>query len=375
MRYIRSGEQVAEVADAMSGVPLLAADTEAAGYHRYHDRVCLLQLSTRSNTFLVDTLTIDHLDPLAPIFADPAVETIFHDADYDLRLLSRDFGLRVRGLFDTKLAAQLLGEKAFGLGSLLEKYVGVTVEKKYQRADWAQRPLPPELIEYAAEDTRYLPRLRDELKARLEARGRLAWAEEEFGIEEQVRWEPAADEGEAYLRMKGTRELTPRQLAALRELYAWREAEARERDRATFRVVSNDALLALAREMPATAAAMARVQGVPRSITERHGEELLAAIERARRLRDSELPVRPRGPGRPPPDPAFDALLERLKGARDLVADELEMDRGFLMPRSQLEEIGRARPRTLEDLAALPGIRRWQVEALGERLLKVLQRR
>lgn len=375
MHYIRSLEQVEEVAGALSGARLLAADTEAAGYHRYHDRVCLLQLSTRSDTYLIDTLAVSHLEPLAPLFGDANVETIFHDADYDLRLLSRDFGLRVRGLFDTKLAAQLLGEKAFGLGSLLEKYVGVTVEKKYQRADWAQRPLPPELIDYAAEDTRYLPRLRDELKARLEARGRLAWAEEEFRIEEQVRWEPLADEGEAYLRVKGTRDLSPRQLAALRELYAWREAEARERDRATFRVVANEALLALAREMPATAAALARVQGVPRSITERHGEEMLEAIERARRLPESELPVRPRGPGRPPPDPAFDALLERLKGARDLVADELEMDRGFLMPRAQLEEIGRARPRTVEEMAELPGIRRWQVEALGDRLLKAMQRR
>jgi ribonuclease D len=375
MQYIRSREQVEEVANALRGEPLLAADTEAAGYHRYHDRVCLLQLSTRNDTYLIDTLAVDDLEPLAALFANPDVETIFHDADYDLRLLSRDFGLRVRGLFDTKIAAQLLGEKAFGLGSLLEKYLGVSVEKKYQRADWAQRPLPPELIDYAAEDTRYLPRLRDALKAQLEARGRLAWAEEEFGIEEQVRWEPLADEGEAYLRLKGTRELSPRQLAALRELYAWRETEARERDRATFRVVANEALLALARDMPATPATLARVPGVPRSITDRHGEEMLAAIERARRIPDAQLPVRPRGPGRPPPDPAFDALVERLKGARDLVADELEMDRGFLMPRAQLEEIGRAKPRTLEEMTQLPGIRRWQVEALGDRLLRAMQRR
>src|SRR5690606_6938052 len=127
-------------------------------------------LATRTATYVVDTLAVTDLTPLAGVFAAPDLEVVFHDADYDLRILYRDFGLRVRGLFDTKLAAQFLGEPAIGLASLTEKYLGIRLEKKHQRADWAQRPLPDYLLEYAAEDTRHLPALRDRLKAELEAR-------------------------------------------------------------------------------------------------------------------------------------------------------------------------------------------------------------
>jgi ribonuclease D len=374
MEYVHNPDQTVRLARSLEGSPLLAADTEAAGYHRYHDRICLLQLSTRHETALVDTLAVADLTPLEPYFADPEIEIVFHDADYDLRLLSRDYGLGVRGLFDTKIAAQLLGEPAFGLGSLLEKFIGVKVEKKYQRADWAQRPLPPELLAYAAEDTRYLPPLRDTLKEALQAAGRLAWAEEEFRIEEQVHWTPAEDNGDAFLRLKGTRNLRPRQLAALRELYNWREAVAAERDRASFRILPNEALLGVAHELPEAMDALARVPQLPQPFVERYGAELLAAVERARGLPEDELPVRPRRPARRPPDPTFDALMDHLKAARDVAADQLGLDRGFLMPRSQLEEIARERPRSLDRMREIPGLRRWQVEALGGSLLRVLKR-
>lgn len=373
MEYVDTQARLVEVAERLAGARLVGADTEAAGYHRYVDRVCLLQLSTRSETFVIDTLEVHDLRPLAPIFGDPQVEMVFHDGDYDLRLLNRDFGAVVRGLFDTKIAAQFLGERTPGLAAVVEKYLGIRLEKKYQRADWAQRPLPPELVAYAAEDTKYLPALRDRLREELEARGRLSWAEEEFRIEEQVRWTPPAPEQEAYLRLKGTRDLTPRQLAALREVYQWREEVARARDVATFRVVSNETLVELARQMPSSLRALAGIPGLPRSLVGQHGREILEAIERARKLPPEALPVRPRGPGRPPPpDPEFFAAVERLRAARDAAATRLELDPGFLMPRFQLEELARRRPRTREELAELPGIRQWRVEAIGDELLAAL---
>jgi ribonuclease D len=371
MELIRSSAGVAEVARVLSEVRLFAADTEAAGYHRYHDRICLLQISTRDETFLVDTLAVDELGELAPLFASPGHEIILHDADYDLRLLARDFGMHVRGLFDTKLAAQLLGEPAIGLGALVEKYIGRKLDKKHQRADWAQRPLPVDMLEYAAEDTRHLPELRDRLKSELVAKDRLHWAEEEFEIRELTRWEADPD-GDAYLRIKNTRDLTPRQMAALRELHAWREQTARRRDVATFRVVSNDILITVARALPRGAKAVARVEGVPSSIADRYGDELAAAVERALALPESELPRRERGPRRPPPDPEFDEWVDRLKRVRDQVATSTGLDRGFLMPRQQLEALVRQRPRTVEALFEVPDMRRWQVEALGERLLAAL---
>ncbi|HEX7089873.1 MAG TPA: ribonuclease D [Longimicrobiales bacterium] len=372
MEYVQSNERVAEVAEALRGADLVAADTEAAGYHRYRDRVCVLQLATRTATYVLDTLAVTDLSPLAGLFADPAREVVFHDADYDLRLLSRDFGLAVRGLFDTKIAAEFLGERAIGLASVAEKYLGVRLEKKHQRADWAQRPLPEDLLEYAAADTRHLPTLRDRLRTELEMRGRLAWAEEEFRIAEAQVWSAPAQDGKGYLRLKGTRDLKPRQLAALRELFQWRERTAEERDVAPFRVLTNEAMIELARQMPASTAALARLRAVPRSVAERFGEELLDALQRARALPEAELPVRPRGPRRPPPDPEFEALVERLRAARDAAADTLGLDRGFLMPRAQLEELARHKPRTESALLGIPGVRRWQVEAAGRQLLEAL---
>ncbi len=154
----------------------VALDTEAASYHRYIDRIYLIQISSASRTALVDPLTVSNLKPVSRLLSDPAVEVVFHDADYDLRVLDRDYGFRAKRLFDTRIAAQLLGEPSVGLGPLLEKYFGIKVNKKMQRADWSRRPLTAEMISYAASDTAYLLGLRDELRRRLEKQGRLAWA-------------------------------------------------------------------------------------------------------------------------------------------------------------------------------------------------------
>ena len=373
MKYLTSEDEVEELAAALNEAPLFAADTEAAGYHRYHDRICLLQISTLDQTYLVDTLSISDLSALGPVFAASSHEVILHDADYDLRLLARDHSMRIGGLFDTKLAAQLLGEPAFGLGALVEKYLGTRLDKKHQRADWAQRPLPPEMLAYAAEDTRHLPELRDRLKAALEEAGRLHWAAEEFELREHTRWEAPAENDEGYLRIKNTRDLTPRQMAALRELYEWREALAERRDVATFRVVGNDVLIAAARALPRDVRELGQTKGVPGSIAERYGAEMTAAVKRALEVDESELPRRQRGPRRPPPDAEFDARVERLKKVRDAAAETLDLDRGFLMPRQQLEAIARQRPRTERDLMDVPDMRRWQIEALGAELLGALK--
>lgn len=372
MRYVQSEPELEATAEEVAGAEAVAVDTEAAGYHRYFDRVCLIQLSTRSATYVIDTLAVPRVDGLGAVLESPSTEVVFHDADYDLRLLSRDFAVRVRGLFDTKIAAQFLGEPGIGLASLAEKYLGVKMEKKFQRADWAQRPLPSEMLEYAAEDTRHLLPLRDRLKERLVELDRLRWAEEEFRLQEETRWSAPVEDPDAYMRLKGTRDLRPRQLAALREVYAWREDVARSRDVATFRVMSNEALIELARRMPETPAGLSAVPGVARSQASRYGADLLAALERARAIPGDALPMRPRGKGRPPPDPEFDAALERLRTARDEAAEKLGLDRGFLMPRSELEEIARQRPASLEELAAMPGMRQWRVEALGERIVEAV---
>ena len=371
MRLIETISELEQLADRLAAEPLIAADSEAAGFHRYDDSLCLVQISTRDETWLLDTLSLGSLNPVAELFGDPAVETIFHDADFDLRLLDRDFGVYVRGLFDTKIAARFAGIRSFGLGSLLEDELGIKLKKKYQRADWAKRPLPEEMLEYAAMDTRYLPALRDHLRDRLTSMGRLAWAEEEFRIQEQTGWEPP-DDDRTYLQLKRVRDLGRRSLAALREIYDWRESVARERDLAAFRVVNNDELVAVAREMPANRRELEEVGRLSRGNARRWGPDLLAGVERARAMSDAELPEPPKRKPRPPRDPAVDARVDRLKPVRDRAAERLELDKGFLMPRSQLEDIARARPSSLDELAAVDGVRQWQVGALGEALIDAL---
>ncbi|HEU5209559.1 MAG TPA: HRDC domain-containing protein [Longimicrobiales bacterium] len=372
MEYIHSDERLEALAGQLSGAGLLAIDTEAAGYHRYHDRICLFQVSTRTDTWVIDTLAVSDIAPLTPLLASDAVEVVLHDADYDLRLLARDYGVRITHLFDTKLAAQLLGEPQIGLASLLEKHVGVKLDKKHQRADWAQRPLPRDMIAYAAEDTKHLPELRDVLRRLLEQTGRLHWAHEEFELRVQVDAAAASSDPDAWLRLKNTRDLKPRQLAALRELHGWREATAAERDVAPFRVIGNETLVEIARRLPEQVDQLRGIPGLSDALIRRRGAAVMDAVARARALPERELPVRPRGPGRPPPDPSFDACVERLKAVRDRAAERLGLERGFLMPRQQLEDVARARPRTPAALRDVRDMRAWQVEALGAELIEAL---
>jgi ribonuclease D len=247
VQLIQTAADLASLVERLRRAPLVAVDTEAASFHRYQDRIYLLQLSSRQETAVVDPLAAGTLAPVGELLADPAVEIVFHDADYDLRLLDREYNLHAEALFDTRVAAQLLNEPGIGLAALLEKYLGVRLDKRFQRADWSARPLSADMLAYAASDTRYLPELRDILARELEARGRMEWAREEFGLLTGIR---AADPNGAepgWLRLKGAKALRGRELAVLREVWEWREGVARRADRATFRILNNEPMLAIAK--------------------------------------------------------------------------------------------------------------------------------
>lgn len=346
---------------------LLAVDTEAASFHRYSDAICLLQLSTRTLSAVVDTLAVTDLSGVGALVADPSVEVVFHDADYDLRLLARDHGFRCTHLFDTRVAAQLLNEPAIGLAALLEKYLGVSLDKKFQRADWAIRPLAPGMLEYAAADTRHLPALRDVLGERLRAMERWSWAEEEFEHQASVRWEPE-DPALAFLRLKGAGKLRGRQLAILRELHEWRETTARGLDRAPFRVMNPDVLTSIAAAQTSDLSKLKEIKGLSAGQLERYGADISAAVARALALPESALPHIERG-RRPPPDPSFDERMERLKATRNAAAERIGLAPGVLCPNGTLEGIARVAPKTVDDLSGVPGLRRWQAQVVGAELL------
>jgi ribonuclease D len=351
--------------------PLIALDTEAASFHRYRDRVYLLQLSSRSDTYLVDPLAVPDLPGLGELLANPEIEVIFHDADYDLRLLQREFGFRASRLFDTRIAAQFLNEPGIGLAALLEKYFGVKLDKRFQRADWSARPISPPMLAYAAEDTRSLPALRDLMREALEKRGRLSWVEEECDLLTRVRWPDPVPPEVAALAAKGTRTLKPRPLAVFREVYVWRDRTAEAMDRAPFRVMGTDVIFSLAERQPRTSAELSTIPGVGRDTLERRGSEILAAVRRGLEVPEAALPRFERGP-RYRQDPAFDGRLERLKTVRAVLATRLDLQPGVLAPNWMLEAIARAVPGSREELSRIEGVRRWQVESTGDELLAAL---
>jgi ribonuclease D len=224
--YIDSSEAADRFLASIAGTRAIALDTEGASFHRYVDRIYLLQLSTDRRHAIIDPLKVASPTALGTMLESRDVEVVFHDADYDLRLLHQDYGWRVTNIFDTRVAAQLLGVKAFGLAALLDSYFGVRLDKKHQRADWSMRPLPGDMLEYAAQDTMHLLQLRQRLNDDLARKGRLHWAQEEFERLEGTQWDES-EEDTSFLRIKGARDLTRRELAILRELVAWRDGVAK----------------------------------------------------------------------------------------------------------------------------------------------------
>jgi ribonuclease D len=371
-QYLDTPETVELFLDDISGVREIALDTEGASFHRFIDRIYLLQLTTRERSAIIDPLPIAPPHRLGAMLEDPEVEIVFHDADYDIRLLHQDYGWQVNNIFDTRIAAQLLGMKSFGLAALLEQFFDVRLDKKHQRADWSLRPLTPGMLEYAAQDTRYLLDLRDELRARLEKLGRLSWAEEEFARLKGTRWDEE-DASQAFFRVKGAKDLNRRELAILRELVTWRDAVARDIDRATFRVMGNEVLLEIARTAPSSARQLSTIKGMPRGVLERGGLEILAAVRRGLDVPDAELPRFPRAP-KWDRDSDFDQRVTQLKSVRDATATLLSLDPGFLCSRERLEAIARRRPKKVGDLADVPGLRKWQIALMGEDFVLALSR-
>jgi ribonuclease D len=370
VQYLDTTEQVELFLDDMMGVRELALDTEGASFHRFIDRIYLLQISTRERNAIIDPLPIGAPARLGEILQDPNVEVVFHDADYDLRLLHQDYGWHVNNIFDTRIAAQLLGMKSFGLAALLEQFFGVQLDKKHQRADWSLRPLTPGMLDYAAQDTRHLLDLRDELKSRLEKLGRLAWAKEEFDRLEGTKWE-AEDAAAAFFRIKGARDLTRRELALLRELVPWRDGVAKDLDRATFRVMTNEVLLEIARTAPKTTSDLAKLKGMPRGILERGGGAILSAVRKGLEVAEEHLPKFPRSP-KWDREEDFEAKVSKLKVVRDAAATRLSLDPGVLCPRERLEAVVRRKPSRVGDLHDVPGLRRWQIAEMGEAFVEAL---
>jgi ribonuclease D len=367
-------DAVEELARKLSREKVVAVDTEADSFFHYQDKLCLLQLSARSGTWLVDPLALpEHgLKPLEPVFADPEIRKVFHAAEYDLYVLHRHAGIRVCNLFDTMVSAQLLGYPAVGLAALVERHFKVKLSKDQQRTDWSRRPLRDVQIQYAAADVLYLADLAREVERELRAAGRLRWAQEEFLALESRVWPEREFDETGYLRIKGAKRLAPRELAVLRELYLMRDRRARALDRPPFKVMGNGTLLELAQNPARSLRSLAKRKGITELVLRRMGQDIADAIRIGQEGPEHPpLESRSRAAGRRRLDRRGDLRLEHLKRWRKARAEQLGLDPGVFCPNSVLEEIAWANPRDTEEFARLDAVKRWWVEEFGAESLQV----
>lgn len=332
----------------LSGVERIALDTEADSLHSYQEKLCLVQVATEDFCDLLDPLSgID-----IQVFLDSlrGKEVVIHGADYDLRLLFRSGEFAPGEVFDTMLAARLVGEPQVGLAALLKKYFGIEISKASQRANWGLRPLPQQLCEYARNDVRHLLSLANLLRGRLEALGRMEWLREWVGRVVESARNPREKSAEEVWRIPGTNRLTPRAQAVVRSLWHWRDAEAREWNRPAFHVMSNSDILRIAEN-----AVLGQPFSTPRFPAARR-RRFENVLEHALQIPQEQWPVVEKRP-RPQLPADFGRRLEEIRRKRDEVAAELGLEPAVVAPRSVLEALAAERPAR--------GLMRWQAQLLG----------
>jgi ribonuclease D len=365
---VETPERLEELANELLGEKVIAVDTEADSFYHYFDKTCLVQVGTKKNAYLIDTLAFDGPDPmavLAPIFASPDIQVIFHAAEYDIYVLKRDYGYTFANVYDTMISAQLLGYKAIGLAALIERHFGVKVPKDEQRSDWSRCPLTEKQLTYAAGDVIYLARLTKKVRQELKSAGRFSWAEEEFETLCQRKWPDRKFDKQGYLKIKGARTIDPKSLSVLKELFLMRDARAREIDRPPFKVLGNRTLLEIADSKPSKARQLKDIKGITDLLVRRMGDEILAAVDRGRSVEHPPIP-KATGNGRRRMDRKTERRVNDLKKWRAKRSQELVLDPGVLCPNAALEAIAWKSPKKGSDLEGVPELKGWFVREFGD---------
>ena len=351
-RVIDTEQKLADFLVTVKSATWVAVDTEADSLHAYPEKVCLIQISTRDGDFLIDPLAEINLDPL--LDALTGHELIMHGADYDLRLLLKHHEFVPTAIFDTMLAARLLGERQFGYSSLVEKFLGVKLEKGPQKANWAIRPLTERMEKYARNDTHYLRALENKLRSELEKVGRLSWHQESCVCLIRDCTQPREVEHDLVWRIKGSHALGRPGLAVLRELWKWREEEAISANRPPFFVLSHETLVAIA----AAAAMKNEVQSLfPKHLSERRRAGLKKAIAMGREVPSDKLPRLLEHRSHRPNEAERKRFLE-LQRHRDAKAAELGIDPTLIASRATLSDLARSWDQHAGDLM------KWQLDLL-----------
>ncbi len=362
--WVAEPKALERLALTLSQQPRLAVDTESNSLHAFREQVCLIQFSTPAADYLLDPLELRDISPLAPIFSDPKIEKVFHAVEYDLICLKRDFGITLANIFDTMQAARILGYKQVGLDSMLAGKLGITLNKHYQKADWGERPLSPEMLNYARLDTHHLLDLRDSLQTELKERGRWELAYEEFarlancnGVNKP--------EVSAWQRVKGTQHFTARQLAILQELCLWRDAQAERMGRPVFKVMDDKRLVSIALASPKTQPDLEAL-----NLTSGKSISMVTIFS----MPSGAAGKPPRSIARSPtvPIPAILNRLNVLSGWRKAVGQKIGVESDVILPKGWMHAIAERNPRTMQELSSLMPMSPWRLATFGAEILETL---
>lgn len=366
-RYIADENAWAACLPDLRAAPRLAIDLEANSMFAYRERVCLIQISTETTDYIIDPTQPIDLSGLGEIIADAAVEKVFHAAEYDLILMRRDYGWHLENLFDTMWAARILGYSKMGLANLLEKFYGVRTSKRFQKANWCRRPLSTAELAYAQMDTHYLLPMRDRLAAELEAGGHAQEAAETFGEQANVKLPNNDFDPDGYWFMNGTFDLKPEQQAALKELYLFRDREAKRRNIPHFKIMGDRTLIETAASMPERLIDMNDIHGMSERQLQHYGRAILDLIAEARRSPPPQPPKRtPR-----PPDHVLN-LYDRLHRWRKARAQARGVESDVIVSRDSLWAMAHANPQSMEELIALDTLGPWRLRTYGNELLNLI---
>ena len=348
----------------LASQPSLAVDTESNSLHAYREQLCLIQFSIPQADYIIDPLVLRDLSPLDAIFRNPKIEKVFHAAEYDLICLKRDFGILLTNIFDTMQAARILGYKQVGLDAMLAGKLGIALNKRYQKADWAKRPLSQEMLDYARLDTHHLLDLRACLQTELQACGRWELACEEFtrlALGNGV----AKPEVPSWQRVKGTQHFSKQQLAILQGLCIWRDIQAEKMGRPVFKVIDDSRLVSIAKAAPKTQADLSALNLTQRQIYV-FGEAILRAVNLGRKTYPLFRPLSNR------PNPALLNRLNALSGWRKGVAQKMGIESDLVLPKAWMYSIAVQNPATLPELSDLMPLSPWRLATFGTEILNII---
>ncbi|MFK7928244.1 MAG: ribonuclease D [Myxococcota bacterium] len=377
--FVDTQEGLERAARELSKAKVIGVDTEGDSFHHYKEKTCLIQFSDIERDYMVDPLAVDDISILGDIMVDPKIVKIFHGVDYDVMCMNRDFGFEFRNLFDTMIAAQMAGHQKIGLADLINDYFGITIDKKYQRHDWAKRPLLQEHIEYARGDTHYILAIREFLIRELKEVGRLGHLTEECKILEGRRYVPKIAQEHAWLGTKRANHLDPQELNVLKHVWRYRASEAERADRPTFKVFADPILVKIAENQPETLDDLDRLFSGMHGMKRRYGKGIVSAV---RAGQDDESPIpkpqkpkKPRGPKPRLTGRTAERAHEALKAWRNkLTKAHNDLSPVTVASNTVLKRIASARPTTIDELRDVQDVRNWQVNDFGEEILAVLDK-